>query len=150
MCGRFGLQATWEEMAAMYGLIGGPPEAMRVMPPRYNIAPTQPVLAIRAARAGSGGAAEATFFRWGLVPSWAKDIDIGAHTINARAETVAEKPSFRTAFRRRRCPARPYLKTANPRPRARPSWGAASSCAAAGAWMPTPTMGTAARGRGLT
>ena len=103
MCGRFGLQATWEEMAAMYGLIGGPPEAMRVMPPRYNIAPTQPVLAIRAARAGSGGAAEATFFRWGLVPSWAKDIDIGAHTINARAETVAEKPSFRTAFRRRRC-----------------------------------------------
>lgn len=84
----------------MYGLIGGPPEAMRVMPPRYNIAPTQPVLAVRA---GAGGAAEATFLRWGLVPSWAKDIDIGAHTINARAETVAEKPAFRTAFRRRRC-----------------------------------------------
>jgi putative SOS response-associated peptidase YedK len=100
MCGRFGLMVTWQELAAMYGLIGGPPEAMRVMPPRFNIAPTQPVLAIRA---GSGGAPEATFFRWGLVPSWAKDIDIGARTINARAETVAEKPAFRAAFRRRRC-----------------------------------------------
>jgi putative SOS response-associated peptidase YedK len=105
MCGRFGLIATWEEMAAMYGLIGGPPEAMRIMPPRYNIAPTQPVLAIRESSGGGfeGSGGEATFFRWGLVPSWAKDLDIRVRTINARAETVAEKPAFRAAFRRRRC-----------------------------------------------
>ncbi|MCW5939539.1 MAG: SOS response-associated peptidase [Fimbriimonadaceae bacterium] len=64
--------------------------------PRYNIAPTQPVVAV-----ASGP--EAKVLQWGLVPSWAKDPSIGARMINARAETVAEKPSFRTAFKRRRC-----------------------------------------------
>ena len=68
--------------------------------PRFNIAPTQPIVAITA-RQGGGNAA--TFFQWGLVPSWAKDVSIGAKMINARAETVAEKPAFRAAFRRRRC-----------------------------------------------
>ena len=100
MCGRFGLMATWQEMAAMYSLIGPPHDSMPAMVPRYNIAPTQPVLAMRESGRGNR---EATFFRWGLVPSWARDIEIGARTINARAETVAEKPSFRAAFRRRRC-----------------------------------------------
>jgi putative SOS response-associated peptidase YedK len=68
--------------------------------PRYNIAPTQKVLIVRTGEAASPVFSTA---RWGLVPSWAKDIKIGARMINARAETVAEKPAFRSAVRRRRC-----------------------------------------------
>jgi putative SOS response-associated peptidase YedK len=68
--------------------------------PRYNIAPTQPVAAIRLDESGER---ELTYFQWGLIPSWAKDLTIGSRMINARAETAAEKPSFRAAFKRRRC-----------------------------------------------
>ncbi len=68
--------------------------------PRYNIAPTQPVAAIRTDQAGRRKLA---MLRWGLVPHWAKDISIGNRLINARAETVAEKPAFRQALSRRRC-----------------------------------------------
>ncbi len=68
--------------------------------PRYNIAPTQSVAAIRADEAGQRSLA---MLRWGLVPHWAKDVSIGNRLINARAETVAEKPAFRQAFSRRRC-----------------------------------------------
>lgn len=67
--------------------------------PRYNIAPTQIVPAV--VQGSEGRTVE--FFQWGLVPSWAKDPTIGSRMINARGETVAEKPSFRQAFRRRRC-----------------------------------------------
>jgi putative SOS response-associated peptidase YedK len=67
--------------------------------PRYNIAPTQPVAVIRQ----RGSARELSLMRWGLIPSWAKDPAIGSRMINARAETVATKPSFRAAFKRRRC-----------------------------------------------
>ena len=68
------------------------------MLPHYNIAPTQAVLAIPNSRPD-----HLEFFRWGLVPSWAKDPSIGNRMINARAETLAEKPALRTALRRRRC-----------------------------------------------
>lgn len=68
--------------------------------PRFNIAPTQNVLSIRNDKSG---ALESVDLRWGLVPSWAKDLKIGARMINARGETVAEKPSFRSAFKKRRC-----------------------------------------------
>ena len=68
--------------------------------PRYNIAPTQFVAAIRNDAEEN---AELVSFRWGLVPFWAKDPSIGNRMINARAETVAEKPSFRNAYKRRRC-----------------------------------------------
>ena len=68
--------------------------------PTYNAAPTQNLPVMRAA---PGGARELSLLRWGLVPSWAKDPGIGARMINARSETVAEKPAFRAAFRRRRC-----------------------------------------------
>ena len=68
--------------------------------PRYNIAPTQSVAAIRS---GSDGLRSLAMLRWGLVPHWAKDVGIGNRLINARAETVAEKPAFRQAFSRRRC-----------------------------------------------
>ncbi|MDP2974636.1 MAG: SOS response-associated peptidase, partial [Anaerolineales bacterium] len=66
--------------------------------PRFNVAPTQPVLVIP-----NDGTGKADFFVWGLIPSWAKDLSIGARMINARAETLAEKPSFRAAYRYRRC-----------------------------------------------
>lgn len=66
---------------------------------RYNVAPTQPVLAVRENR----GRRESVLLRWGFVPSWAKDIAIGNRMINARSETAHEKPSFRHAFKRRRC-----------------------------------------------
>ncbi len=70
--------------------------------PRYNIAPTQPVLALRA-KPGNEAKKEFTFFHWGLIPFWAKDPSIGNRLINARSETAAEKPSFRSAFKYRRC-----------------------------------------------
>ena len=100
MCGRFALMTSTEQLAMQFDV---PETAVNALPPsvpRYNIAPTQPVAAIRLAE---NGQREFTFFRWGLVPSWAKDLNIGSRMINARSETVAEKPSFRTAFKRRRC-----------------------------------------------
>jgi putative SOS response-associated peptidase YedK len=95
MCGRFKLTLTPEVMAELFGVDEEP-----VMAPRFNIAPTQPVLTVRPRQGGGRQWAQA---RWGLVPSWAKDPSIGARMINARAETVAEKPSFRVAVRKRRC-----------------------------------------------
>ncbi len=82
-------------MARLFGV--AMPEGVA---PRYNIAPSQGVLV---ARAAPDGAREAAVLRWGLIPSWAKDADIGNRMINARAESVAEKPAFRAAFRARRC-----------------------------------------------
>lgn len=96
MCGRFTLIAPAEVVAEHYGLAEVPPLA-----PRYNIAPTQPVAAVRLAE--DGETRELTHFQWGLVPSWADDPSIGSRMINARSETAAEKPSFRAAFKRRRC-----------------------------------------------
>lgn len=94
MCGRFSLALDPEELREAFGLI----ETPTMWIPRYNIAPTQPVAVITdAARP------KLDFMRWGLVPSWAKDISIGQKLINARAETIREKPSFRSAFSRRRC-----------------------------------------------
>lgn len=90
MCGRFALQATAEDIAAYFDV-----EAPQQFVSRYNIAPTTPVLA----KTDTG----LTFFSWGLVPSWARDVNIGSRMFNARAETVATKPSFRNAFKRRRC-----------------------------------------------
>lgn len=95
MCGRFALAATGEEVAEHYQL----PEIPFVVP-RYNIAPTQPVAAVRLNHAGQR---ELTFFQWGLIPSWAKDPSMGSKMINARSETAGEKPAFRAAFKRRRC-----------------------------------------------
>jgi putative SOS response-associated peptidase YedK len=94
MCGRFTQAADGETIFKVFEL-PEPPE----LPPRYNIAPTQDVAAVRAV---DGGRRLATL-HWGLIPSWAKERAIGARMINARAETLAEKPAFRAAFRARRC-----------------------------------------------
>lgn len=100
MCGRFTLRTPAAALVEQFGL----PlfeNAENPLPPRYNIAPTQLVLAVR--NAADSGRREAVMLRWGLIPSWSKDPAIGNRMINARAETVAEKPSFRRAFRSRRC-----------------------------------------------
>lgn len=96
MCGRFTLRASGDALATLFDL----PDAPLVVP-RYNIAPTQPIGIVRTG--ASGDAREWALTAWGLVPSWSKDPTIGSRMINARAETAAEKPSFRAAFRRRRC-----------------------------------------------
>ena len=93
MCGRFTLTVDPEQLAAAFGLTTAPD-----FEPRYNIAPTQNALVITAERPDA-----AQFMRWGLIPSWAKDAAMGAKLINARSETAAEKPSFRTALKKRRC-----------------------------------------------
>ncbi len=90
MCGRFFLDAQAGEIIEHYQM--PPPDLFTA---RYNIAPTTPVLALDANKFD--------LYRWGLIPAWAKDVTIGNRMFNARAETVAEKPSFRNAYRRRRC-----------------------------------------------
>ena len=95
MCGRFAFYSPSEAAVALFG-VSAPME----MQPRYNIAPTQDIVAIRE---DSNKQRELVMLRWGLVPFWAKDASIGNRMINARAETVAEKPSFRAAYRHRRC-----------------------------------------------
>jgi len=94
MCGRFTLTADMNELQAAFPWVEIPPE----MQPRYNITPSQPVGSVP-----NDGKNKLDFFVWGLIPSWAKDPTIGNRMINARAETMAQKPSFRSAFHRRRC-----------------------------------------------
>jgi putative SOS response-associated peptidase YedK len=96
MCGRFSLNLTGKELAEAFQLKTTPAVA-----PRYNIAPTQPVATVTATL--ENPEPQFQLLRWGLIPSWAKDPAIGNRLINARAETVSEKPSFRAAFKRRRC-----------------------------------------------
>jgi putative SOS response-associated peptidase YedK len=95
MCGRFAFYSPTEAAAALFGVSGSVD-----VEPRYNIAPTQYVAAVRN---DADEQRELVMLRWGLVPFWAKDPSIGNRMINARAETVAEKPSYRNAYRHRRC-----------------------------------------------
>lgn len=95
MCGRFAFYSPAEAAAALFGVDAAPE-----VKPRYNIAPTQDIAAVRQ---DPDGERELVMLRWGLVPFWAKDPSIGNRMINARAETVAEKPSFRNAYKHRRC-----------------------------------------------
>jgi len=112
MCGRFTLTTPAAVWAALFEL-----DSVPELGPRYNIAPTQPVAAVRSTArpqtdasgpnetgAGNGSGHEFALLRWGLVPHWTRDLDLkGRALINARSETVAEKPSFRDSFRFRRC-----------------------------------------------
>jgi putative SOS response-associated peptidase YedK len=96
MCGRFTLFDSASAVAGEFGLAEVPSLAQR-----YNIAPSQEIAAVRIS--AEGRAREYALLRWGLVPSWAKDPSFGDRMINARSETAAEKPAFRSAVRRRRC-----------------------------------------------
>ncbi len=95
MCGRFALIASAPRLARLLGLVKIPE-----LTPRYNIAPSQPVAAIRN---NPDGARQLVMLRWGLLPSWAKDPKPNYRMINAKAETLAQRPAFRVPFRRRRC-----------------------------------------------
>lgn len=94
MCGRFTLTVDPAEMGAAFRNYNFPSQFV----PRFNIAPSQPILAIP-----NDGNNKADFFIWGLIPSWAKDPTIGNRLINARGETLAEKPSFRGGYKYKRC-----------------------------------------------
>ncbi len=96
MCGRFTLTARREAVAAALDL-----DDFFELPPRYNIAPTQWVPAVRLDP--EAGGREFTALKWGLIPPWVDEPAIANRLINARAETVADRPAFRSAFRRRRC-----------------------------------------------
>lgn len=96
MCGRFTLRTPQNVLVQQFLL-----ESIPDWKPRYNIAPTQPLLCVR--REPGETQREAVKLHWGLVPSWADDPKIGNRMINARADGVASKPSFRAAFKRRRC-----------------------------------------------
>jgi len=104
MCGRYALHAHPDVVALQFGL-GAAPD----FKPRFNIAPTQEAPVVRL---GAGQKRELALLRWGLIPAWSKDPSIGGRMINARAETVSEKPAFRNAYRRRRClvPANGYYE----------------------------------------
>jgi putative SOS response-associated peptidase YedK len=95
MCGRFNLIATPEQVAAEFGL-----DHLAAHEASYNIPPGQAILNIIQLPDAS---LQASYAYWGLVPFWSKDRKISNHLINARAETLSEKPSFRTAFKKRRC-----------------------------------------------
>lgn len=101
MCGRFALNATPEEVEALFALL-----ELEAFPPRYNIAPTQPILMVAAAPPRPPGSnlpdRQALLVRWGLLPSWVKDPKRFPLLINARSETAAEKNAFRAAMRHRR------------------------------------------------
>lgn len=96
MCGRFTLHMPWSELVKLYRIH----DTGMNLRPRYNIAPTQDVLAVRLNPAGER---EAVQLRWGLLPFWSKNEKIAYSTINARAETITTKPAFRNAYGKRRC-----------------------------------------------
>jgi putative SOS response-associated peptidase YedK len=96
MCGRYTLSSPTDLLADLLEL-----DSVPELAPRYNIAPTQEAAVVRVT--GETGARSLDLLRWGLIPFWAKDPGIGNRMINARAETVAEKPSYRASFKRKRC-----------------------------------------------
>ena len=111
MCGRMTLTRSGDEIARYFaeamaeGAALAPPldSDGGTLRPRFNVPPSEDVLTLLPGLAGAGSAIDFAWKRWGLVPSWAKDPALGQRLFNARAETVAEKPSFRAAFARRRC-----------------------------------------------
>lgn len=130
MCGRFSLVSTPEEVQSLFGYDDKPN-----FPPRFNIAPTQPIAVVNE----KNGAPHFMLARWGLIPGWVKDTKAFPLLINARSETVFEKPAFRSAIRRKRCliPANGFYEWKRDGDTKRPFWCAApdgSLLAFAGLW----------------
>ena len=107
---------SWREVHAFLSLFGTPLNSR----PRYNVAPTQSVAAVRLAH----GERRLSMLRWGLIPAWAGDASIGSKLINARAETASNKPAFRAAWKARRCliPADGFYEWTGRRGAARQPW----------------------------
>jgi len=101
MCGRFTLRTPLTVLIEHFDLDARGDRQLPLFTARYNIAPTQDILVVR--HDPADGRRSAAMLRWGLIPSWSKDPGGGPPQINARSETLAEKPTFRTAYRRRRC-----------------------------------------------
>jgi putative SOS response-associated peptidase YedK len=101
MCGRITLAATPKQLHDLFAITETSAQDPSILKPRFNIPPSQEVLAVRETPEHHGW--ELVTLRWGLIPAWAKDPKIGNRLINARAESLAEKPSFRAAFQKRRC-----------------------------------------------
>jgi putative SOS response-associated peptidase YedK len=113
MCGRYASARPKEELLEEFRVeLDGAPD--RELPPDYNVAPTKEVYAVlsRVPKEAERAVRQLRVVKWGLVPSWAKDPSVGSRMINARVETVAEKPSYRKAFAQRRCllPADGYFE----------------------------------------
>jgi len=130
MCGRFALTATPSQVEQLFDIAGLEP-----FPPRYNIAPTQPICIVRTFPSVRQGA----LVRWGLVPHWVKDPGSFSLLINGRSETALEKPAFRTAMRHRRClvPVSGFYEWQRGANRKQPYWIAPSDqpvFALAGLW----------------
>ncbi len=130
MCGRFALAQTAAEVEAEFGYMGGEP-----FPPRYNIAPTQPIAIVREEHRQRRFA----LVRWGLVPAWVTDPSRFSLLINARAEGIAERPAFKNAIRYRRClvPASGFYEWRRQGKSAQPFWvepRAGGMIAFAGLW----------------
>src|ERR1700709_973241 len=96
MCGRYTLTSSGEELALLFDLPDLP-----LLPPRYNRAPTQGAAVVRVTE--PGGPHRLDLLKWGLIPYWAKEASIGNRMINARSESVAEKPAYRFSFKKKRC-----------------------------------------------
>ena len=117
MCGRYAASRNPDDLVEEFEVVARPEESLE---PDYNVAPTKKVYAVMDRPPREDKAApprrELAVVRWGLVPSWAKDASIGSRMINARMETVAEKPAFRRAFAKRRCllPADGYYEWYTP------------------------------------
>src|SRR5690606_8996613 len=103
MCGRYAATANPDELVEEYDISLVTDDGAEACVPRYNIAPTDTVPAVVERLDDGGAVRKLVGLRWGLVPSWSKDPSGAARLINARVETVAEKPSFRKAFAARRC-----------------------------------------------
>ncbi|WP_119462925.1 SOS response-associated peptidase [Rhodospirillaceae bacterium SYSU D60014] len=101
MCGRYTHALTWREIVRLYRITEPPAERAPNLEPRYNMAPTQQAPVVRYNPETGGRSLD--LLRWGLVPHWAKDMTIGNKLINARADGIDTKPSFRSAFAKRRC-----------------------------------------------
>ncbi|CAB4880225.1 unannotated protein [freshwater metagenome] len=110
MCGRYALSASAEDIALQFDA-ENKPDAF--IPAQWNISPTQPILIVNGTNP-SGEKREVSKVLWGLVPSWSEDTSRASNAINARVESISDKPSFRSAFRKRRCiiPATGYFEWA--------------------------------------
>lgn len=96
MCGRYTLSTPSDDIALLFDI-----SELMPLPPRYNLAPTQEAAVVRVKE--SGGPRRLDLLKWGLIPYWAKEASIGNRMINARSESVAEKPAYRTSFKNKRC-----------------------------------------------